>query len=61
MLDRFIEIPDFTHFFKYIVFIRNDKNILEKHIKDKITVSAGIKINCIVDAVASGKDRGHFP
>lgn len=44
MSNRFLEILDFTHFYKHVVFIRNKENILEKHVRDKITVSVGIEL-----------------
>lgn len=44
MSNRFIEIIGFTHFYKYLLFIRNDENVLEKHVRDKINVSVGIEL-----------------
>lgn len=44
MSQRYLEILDFTHFFKYMVFTPNSENVLEKSIENKIHVSVGIEL-----------------
>lgn len=44
MSHQFLEILDFTYFYKHFVFIKNEENILEKCIRDKIHVSVGIEL-----------------
>ena len=44
MSRRYLEILDFTHFFKHVVFTPNGQNTLEKHVKNEIHVSAGIEL-----------------
>ncbi len=44
MSDRYLEILDFTYFYKHMVFVANEKNILEKRLENKIHVSVGIEL-----------------
>lgn len=43
MSQKYLEILDFTHFFKHMVFTPNSENVLEKSIENKIHVSVGIE------------------
>ncbi len=44
MSHRYLEILDFTHFFKHAVFTPNTENVLEKSIENEILVSVGIEL-----------------
>ena len=44
MSKRYLEILDFTHFFKHLVFTVNEENVIERHVENKISVSVGIEL-----------------
>ena len=44
MSHRYLEILDFTQFFKHSVFTPNAENVLEKSIENEILVSVGIEL-----------------
>lgn len=44
MSKRYLEILDFTHFFKHMVFTMNRENMLEKSVQNEIHVSVGIEL-----------------
>jgi hypothetical protein len=44
MSGKYLEILDFTYFFKHMVFTPNAENILEKHLENEIHVSVGIEL-----------------
>lgn len=41
---RYLEILDFTHFFKHMVFRPNGENVIEKHVENEVSVSVGIEL-----------------
>jgi hypothetical protein len=57
MSGRFLEILDFTHFFKHMVFTPNEENILEKSIENEIHVSVGIEL-VVVDMSTNAEFMG---
>lgn len=44
MQSRFLEILDFTQFFKHFEFSPNEENVLKKVLKTEIPVSVGIEL-----------------
>lgn len=44
MSERYLEILDFTPFFKHMVFTPNWENVLEKSVENKNSLSVGIEL-----------------
>ena len=42
MSKRFVEILNFTYYYKHFVFIRNADGVMEKHVRDAVEVSVGV-------------------
>ena len=57
MSQRYLEILDFTHFFKHMVFTPNGGNVLEKSVQNEIHVSVGIEL-VVVDMSSNGVVTG---
>jgi len=57
MSHRYLEILDFMHFFKHMVFTLKGQNVLEKSVQNEIHVSVGIEL-VVVDRSSNGVVTG---
>ena len=57
MSPRYLEILDFMHFFKHMVFTLKGQNVLEKSVQNEIHVSVGIEL-VVVDRSSNGVVTG---